>query len=261
MPMDIACHAAVVTGGASGLGGCAAARLAQRGARVTILDIHEESGRAHAAAIGGQFVNTDVRSETEVAHALDEAERAHGVTRILVNCAGIAPSLKLIDELGRPHPLDAFRHTIEVNLVGTFNLIAQMAARLSKADPVGEERGVIINTASIAGFDGQASQAAYAASKAGVIGMTLPLARDLAEYRIRVMAIAPGIFWSSMLRALPQAVIDSLGPQVPHPSRLGKPEEFAQLVESIVINPMLNGEVIRIDGTLRLGPGNSRDIS
>lgn len=252
--MKIEGLAAVVTGGASGLGGATAAMLAELGAKVAILDLNEEVGAAHAKTIGGLFVAANVADEASVAAALDSAEAAHGTARILVNCAGVAPAIKTVGKESKAHPLDAFRRTVEVNLIGSFNLIAQFAARLAAADPVGEERGVIVNTASVAAFDGQIGQAAYAASKGGVVGMTLPVARDLAQHRIRVVTIAPGIFLTPMLMGLPQAAQDSLGTQVPHPSRLGKPEEYAQMVRSIVENPMLNGETIRLDGAIRMAP-------
>ena len=245
---------AIVTGGASGLGGATAAMLAAHGVRVTIIDLNEEAGTAHAAGIGGVFARANVADEASVAAALDIAEAAHGVTRILVNCAGVAPAIKTVGKENVPHPLDAFRRTVEVNLIGTFNIIAQFAARLAAADPIGEERGVIVNTASVAAYDGQIGQAAYASSKGGVVGMTLPVARDLAQHKIRVVTIAPGIFLTPMLMGLPQAAQDSLGLQVPHPSRLGKPEEYAQMVEAIIANPMLNGEVIRLDGAIRMAP-------
>lgn len=252
--MQIKDVAAIVTGGASGLGGATAAMLAVRGARVTILDRDAAAGAAHAAAIGGRAVAVDVTDDDAIAAALAEAEAAHGVARILVNCAGIAPAIKTVGKENVPHPLDAFRRAIEINLIGSFAVIARFAARLAGADPIGEERGVIVNTASVAAYDGQIGQAAYAASKGGVVGMTLPIARDLAQHRIRVMTIAPGIFLTPMLMGLPQAAQDSLGTQVPHPSRLGQPEEYAALVEAIVTNPMLNGETIRLDGAIRMAP-------
>jgi NAD(P)-dependent dehydrogenase (short-subunit alcohol dehydrogenase family) len=245
---------AIVTGGASGLGGATAAMLAGHGVKVTIVDLNEEAGTAHATAIGGVFAKANVADEASVAAALDMAEAAHGVTRILVNCAGVAPAIKTVGKENVPHPLDAFRRTVEVNLIGTFNIIAQFAARLAAAEPIGEERGVIVNTASVAAYDGQIGQAAYASSKGGVVGMTLPVARDLAQHRIRVVTIAPGIFLTPMLMGLPQAAQDSLGLQVPHPSRLGKPEEYAQMVEAIIANSMLNGETIRLDGAIRMAP-------
>lgn len=252
--MDIQGLAAIVTGGASGLGQATAGRLAAEGAKVTLLDLNEDAGQAYAAAIGGIFVRTDVTDEASVAAALDQGEAAHGVARILVNCAGIAPAIKTVGREYAVHPLGAFRKAVEINLVGTFNVLSQFAARLAPADPIGEERGVIVNTASVAAYDGQIGQIAYAASKGGVVGLTLPAARDLSQYLIRVVTIAPGIFWTPMLAGLPQAAQDSLGQQVPHPSRLGKPEEYAQLVESIVRNPMLNGETIRLDGAIRMAP-------
>ncbi|WP_448500701.1 SDR family NAD(P)-dependent oxidoreductase [Sphingomonas sp.] len=245
---------AIVTGGASGLGGATAAMLAERGADVAIFDRDEERGRAQAEAIGGAFFAVDVADEASAEAAFAAAEDAGGVARLLVNCAGVAPAIKTVSKDGAPHPLDAFRRTIGVNLIGSFNMIAQFAARLAAADPLGEERGVIVNTASVAAYDGQIGQAAYAASKGGVVGMTLPIARDLAQHRIRVVTVAPGIFLTPMLMGLPQAAQDSLGQQVPHPSRLGRPEEYAQLVEAIVANPMLNGEVIRLDGAIRMAP-------
>ncbi|WP_176598548.1 SDR family NAD(P)-dependent oxidoreductase [Sphingobium sp. 15-1] len=252
--MDIGGVAAIVTGGASGLGGATAARLAKAGARVTLFDLNPELGMAKAEAIGGQFIQVDVANEAAVQEAVEAAEARHGIARILVNCAGIAPAVKTVGKDNAPHPLDTFRRTIEVNLIGTFNLIARFAARAAGAEEVDGERGVIVNTASVAAYDGQIGQAAYSASKGGVVGMTLPIARDLAQHKIRVMTIAPGIFLTPMLEAFPQNVQDALGAQVPHPSRLGKPDEYAQLVESIIANPMLNGEVIRLDGAIRMAP-------
>ncbi|WP_336952750.1 SDR family NAD(P)-dependent oxidoreductase [Sphingobium aromaticivastans] len=252
--MDIGGVAAIVTGGASGLGGATAARLAKAGARVTLFDLNPELGMAKVEAIGGQFIQVDVANEAAVQEAVEAAEARHGIARILVNCAGIAPAVKTVGKDNAPHPLDTFRRTIEVNLIGTFNLIARFAARAAGAEEVDGERGVIVNTASVAAYDGQIGQAAYSASKGGVVGMTLPIARDLAQHKIRVMTIAPGIFLTPMLEAFPQNVQDALGAQVPHPSRLGKPDEYAQLVESIIANPMLNGEVIRLDGAIRMAP-------
>lgn len=252
--MEINGLAAIVTGGASGLGQATAQRLAACGAKVTILDLDRERGEATAAAIGGLFIATDVTDEGSVDAALTQAEASHGIARILVNCAGIAPPAKVIAKDGSPTPLNHFAKIVTINLIGTFNVLSKFSARAAKADPVGEERGVIINTASVAAFEGQIGQSAYAASKAGVVGMNLPIARELARSGIRVMTIAPGIFWTQMLASLPQEAQDSLGQQVPFPSRLGKPEEYAQLVESIVTNPMLNGEVIRLDGAIRMAP-------
>lgn len=252
--MDITDMAAVVTGGASGLGRATATMLAAQGAKVAILDLNEEAGRAVAGEIGGLYVGVNVADEASVKVGLDAAADAHGVARILVNCAGVAPAVKTVGKDNAPHPLDIFARTVTVNLIGSFNMIAQFSARLAAADEVDGERGVIVNTASVAAFDGQIGQAAYAASKGGVVGMTLPIARDLAQHRIRVMTIAPGIFLTPMVEAFPQHVQDALGAQVPHPSRLGKPAEYAQLAVSIIRNPMLNGEVIRLDGAIRMAP-------
>ena len=252
--MDIQGIAAIVTGGASGLGGTTAALLAARGAKVAIFDLNEEVGRATAAEIGGLFVKANVTDDEGITAAVAEAEAAHGVARILVNCAGVAPAIKTVGKDGAPHGLADFRKAVEINLIGSFNVLSKFAARILTVDPIGEERGVIVNTASVAAYDGQIGQAAYAASKGGVVGMTLPVARDLAREKVRVMTIAPGIFLTPMLMGLPQAAQDSLGTQVPHPSRLGRPEEYAQLVESIIANPMLNGEVIRLDGAIRMAP-------
>ena len=245
---------AIVVGGASGLGLATAAKIAAQGASVTILDINEGEGVAAAAQIGALFIRADVTSGDSIAAALDQSAAAHGTARILVNCAGIAPGARTVDRNGMPHALDLFRRALEVNLLGTFNTVSQFAARSLAMEPIGEERGVIVNTASVAAFDGQIGQVAYAASKSGVAGMTLPLARDLAQHLIRVVTIAPGIFLTPMLLGLPEDAQASLGKQVPHPSRLGRPEEFADLVESLISNPMLNGEVIRIDGAIRMAP-------
>ncbi|MDI1363466.1 MAG: SDR family NAD(P)-dependent oxidoreductase [bacterium] len=252
--MDIHDTATIVTGGASGLGGAAAEMLAAGGARVAIFDINEEAGRAQAQTLGGLFIKVDVANDEAVAAAIAQAEAMHGVARVLVNCAGVAPGVRTVGKEAQPHPLDAFRKAIEINLVGSFNVLSKFAARLSQAEVIGEERGVIINTASVAAYDGQIGQAAYAASKGGVVGMTLPIARDLAKHQIRVMAIAPGVFLTPMVQNFSQQVQDALGAQVPHPSRLGRPWEYAQLVESIIGNPMLNGEVIRLDGAIRMAP-------
>jgi len=252
--MDLKGISAIVTGGASGLGGETARMLAANGARVTIFDLNAEDGAKMAAEIGGQFVSVNVADDASVAAGIAEAEARHGIARILVNCAGIAPPARIVAKDGSPHSLDLYRKVIEINLIGTFNTLSKFAARLVTADPIGEERGVIVNTASVAAFDGQVGQAAYASSKAGVAGLTLCAARDLAQYKVRVMTIAPGIFMTPMMKGLPQAAQDSLGQQVPHPSRLGDPGEYAMLVESILRNPMLNGETIRLDGAIRMAP-------
>lgn len=252
--MKIEGQAAIVTGGASGLGGATADRLAGAGAKVAIFDLNEDRGRAKADAIGGTFLKVDVTNEADVEAAIAEAEGLHGKARILVNCAGIGPPAKVIDRDGNPTPLAGFATVVNINLLGSFNVLSKFAAALHRADPVGEERGVIINTASVAAFDGQIGQAAYAASKGGVVGMTLPIARELARYGIRVMTIAPGLFLTPLLETLSEEIRASLGAQVPFPSRLGDPSEFGQLVASIVENPMLNGETIRLDGAIRMAP-------
>jgi NAD(P)-dependent dehydrogenase (short-subunit alcohol dehydrogenase family) len=251
--MDLSGVAAIVTGGSSGLGGATARRLAEKGARVTIFDLNE-AGKTVAAEIGCNFAPVNVTDEQGMAAAIADAERVHGIARILVNCAGIATLARIVDKNGQPHSLNLYRKTIEINLVGTFNAISQFAARLIAAGVEGEEAGVIVNTASVAAYEGQIGQAAYASSKAGIAGLTITAARDLAQHRIRVVTIAPGIFSTPMLRGLPQAAQDSLAGQIPHPSRLGQTDEYAQLVECILSNPMLNGEVIRLDGAIRMGP-------
>ena len=251
--MDMDGAAAIVTGGASGLGYGTAERLAKAGARVAILDLAQH-GAERAEAIGGHFARTDVTDEAAVEAALDEAEGLHGKARILVNCAGIGPPARIVSRDGKPLPLADFSRVVTVNLIGTFNVLSKFAARLHDVAAIGEERGVIINTASVAAFDGQIGQAAYAGSKGGVVGMTLPLARELARHGIRVMTIAPGLFRTPLLASLPREAQDSLGRQVPFPNRLGRPDEFAQLVEAIVTNPMLNGETIRLDGSIRMAP-------
>lgn len=253
--MDINGVAAIVTGGASGLGAATAERLASRGAKVTIFDLNAALGEAKAKEIGGRFAAVNVTDEASVENAIAEAEAVNGKARILVNCAGIGPPAKVLNRDGTAIPLGDFSKIININLMGTFNVLSKFAARLQDADTVGaEERGVIINTASVAAFDGQIGQAAYAASKGGIVAMALPIAREFARYGIRVMTIAPGIFWTPLLGSLPQEAQDSLGKQVPFPSRLGHPDEYALLVDSIVSNPMLNGEVIRLDGAIRMAP-------
>jgi NAD(P)-dependent dehydrogenase (short-subunit alcohol dehydrogenase family) len=252
--MDIRGNAAIVTGGASGLGYATAVRLAKAGAKVTLLDLNADLGFKAADEIQGHFIRTDIANEEAVSAAIDEAEGLHGKARILVNCAGIGPPAKVVGRDGRALPLSDFSRIVTINLVGTFNVLSKFAARLHDAEPLGEERGIVINTASVAAFDGQIGQAAYAASKSGIVGMTLPIARELARYGIRVMTIAPGLFMTPLLASLPQEAQDSLGQQVPFPNRLGDANEFAQLVEAIITNPMLNGETIRIDGSIRMGP-------
>jgi len=246
--------AAIVTGGASGLGASTARMLAGRGAKVAVFDLNQQAARDLIQDIGGVFCKVDVSEEGSVVAGLSEAEQRHGVARVLVNCAGVPAAVKTVTKGNAYHPLDTFRRVIEINLIGTFNVISKFAARLSAWETQEEERGVVINTASVAAYDGQIGQAAYASSKAGVVGLTLPVARDLAQHRIRVVTLAPGLFLTPMMMRLSPELRDSLGMQVPHPSRLGRPDEYAQLVESILANPMVNGEVIRIDGALRMAP-------
>jgi len=242
---------AVVTGGASGLGYATARRLHDGGAKVVVLDLPSETARQRVSDFA-TFEAADVTSEEQVRAGLDAAA-ALGPLRILVNCAGIATPGRVIGKRG-VLPLEQFARVISINLIGSFNTIRLAAEHMTGTDPVDGERGVIVNTASAAAYDGQIGQAAYAASKGGIVAMTLPVARDLADKLIRVMAIAPGLFKTPMLETLPQQAQDSLGQQVPHPSRLGEPSEYAALVEHIVANPMLNGEVIRLDGAIRMAP-------
>jgi NAD(P)-dependent dehydrogenase (short-subunit alcohol dehydrogenase family) len=252
--MDVSGVAAIVTGGASGLGGATAEMLAAKGARVAIFDLNDEIGEAHAARIGGRFFKVDVADDASAARAIAAAEAAHGTARVLVNCAGVAIGVQTVEGDAVPHPLDAFRRVIEINLIGTFNILSKFAARLSLVPPVGEERGVVINTSSVSAYEGLNGQAAYAASKAGVAGMSLPIARDLAPFGIRVVAIAPGPFWTPMVAALTEELKDSVRSQMPFPSRFGKPEEYALLALAVIANPMLNGETIRLDAAARLSP-------
>ncbi|GAA4153668.1 3-hydroxyacyl-CoA dehydrogenase [Leifsonia shinshuensis] len=252
--MQIDGCSALVTGGASGLGNATARALTEAGARVVILDLPSSEGEKAAVALGphARFVPADVTNEEQVQAAVDTAS-ALGPLRIVVNCAGIATAQKVIGRDG-VLPLESFERVIRVNLIGTFNVVRLAAVAMAEIEPVGEERGVIVNTASVAAFDGQIGQPAYSASKGGVAAMTLPLAREFARSLIRVVTIAPGIFETPMMAGLPQAAQDSLAAQVPHPSRLGRPAEYAQLVRSIVENPMLNGETIRLDGAIRMQP-------
>ncbi|MER9066014.1 SDR family NAD(P)-dependent oxidoreductase [Mesorhizobium sp. M0902] len=244
----------IVTGGGSGLGEATARALAAGGARVAVLDLGIERAAKVAADIGGIAVRCDVSDAESGAAAVAEAAETLGAPRILVNCAGIVVGMKTIGKDG-PHPLDQYRKVIEVNLIGTFNMIRLVADRTARLEPLqGGERGVIINTASVAAYDGQIGQAAYSASKAGVVGMTLPVARDLARSGIRVCTIAPGIFRTPMMAGMPQEVQDSLGAAVPFPSRLGEPSEYAALALHIIENQMLNGETIRLDGAIRMAP-------
>lgn len=244
-----------VSGGASGLGGAVAEAFAAAGAKVGIFDLNEEAGQAMAEKLGGAFAKVDVSDAASVAEGFKTLRAALGQERVMVNCAGIAPAAKTQSK-GEPHDAGLYAKVIGVNMIGTFNCASQAAAGMAMAEPVTDdgERGVIVNTASIAAMDGQIGQLAYASSKGGVVGMTLPMARDLMRDGIRVMAIAPGIFKTPMVAGLPQEVQDSLGAQVPFPSRLGDPAEFAGMVRHIVENSFLNGEVIRLDGAVRMAP-------
>jgi NAD(P)-dependent dehydrogenase (short-subunit alcohol dehydrogenase family) len=249
--MEIQNNVFIVTGGASGLGAATARMLAAAGGKVVIADVQAEAGTALARELGGQFVKCDVTSEAD-GKAVVDAALAMGSLRGLVNCAGVAPAVKTVGKDG-PHPLDVFQRTVNINLVGTFNMARLAADAMGKLDAAESgERGIIINTASVAAFDGQMGQAAYGASKAAVAGMTLPMARDLARSGIRVMTIAPGIFETPMLLGMPAEVRQALGEMVPFPPRLGRPAEYAQLVRTIIENIMLNGETIRLDGAIRM---------
>ena len=247
---------AIVTGGASGLGEATVRRITEQGGKAALLDLSVERGDALVKELGEQaiFIKTDVTSEEEVSNAINKAIESFGSINTVVNCAGIGVAGKLLSRKG-VHSLDMFSKVISINLIGTFNVIRLASEQMSKNEPndLGE-RGVIINTASVAAYDGQIGQAAYSASKGGVVGMTLPIARELAAYGIRVMTIAPGLFHTPMFDSLPEEARDSLGKMVPFPQRLGYPEEYAQLAESILINPMLNGETIRLDGAIRMQP-------
>ena len=245
---------ALVTGGASGLGRATADRLISEGAKVVVLDLAgADGGPRSELPDGAAFAGGDITSEADVTAALDAAERL-GPLRVVVNCAGIGDAIKVVGKHG-PHPLDRFTKTVTVNVIGTFNVIRLATARMQLNEPAdGGDRGVIVNTASVAAYDGQIGQAAYSASKGAIVGMTLPVARELADYQIRVVTIAPGTFKTPLLASLPDKAQDSLAQQIPHPKRLGDPREFAALVSHIVENGMLNGEVIRLDGAIRMAP-------
>ena len=237
--MDLNGLSVFVTGGGSGLGAATARLMAAKGAKVACFDLNKDNAEKVAKEIGGVGIGGDVSSEADAKAALDAAEKAHGVPRVLVNCAGIG---------------NAFKKIIDVNLIGSFNMLRLAAERMSKQEPVGEERGVVINTASVAAFDGQVGQAAYSASKGGIVGMTLPIARDLARFGIRVNTIAPGLFLTPLMKGLSEEAQRSLASQVPFPSRLGDPSEYAALAVHIVENAMLNAETIRLDGAIRMAP-------
>jgi NAD(P)-dependent dehydrogenase (short-subunit alcohol dehydrogenase family) len=254
--MQIKDRAFLVTGGGSGLGAACVRRLLARGGRVVIADVQKEVGAALARELGdrSRFVETDVTNRASAERSVETVLREFGAIYGLVNCAGIALAERVVGKTG-PHRLESFARVINVNLIGTFNMISVAATALSANEPLPSgERGVIVNTASVAAFDGQIGQAAYAASKAGVTGLTLPVARELARFGIRVMTIAPGIFETPMLGQLSEEIRNSLAQQIPFPSRLGRPDEFAALVEHIVENEMLNGETIRLDGSIRMAP-------
>ena len=251
--MQIQNNVFIITGGASGLGAATARMIAENGGKVMLADVQDTAGEKLATELKGRFVKCDVTSEADAKAAVDAALEI-GTLRGLVNCAGVAPAVKTVGKDG-PHPLDIFQKTVNVNLIGTFNMARLAADAMSRTEAGAQgERGVIINTASVAAYDGQIGQTAYAASKAAVVGLTLPMARDLARNGIRVMTIAPGIFETPMLLGMPQEVRDALGRTVPFPPRLGKPEEFAHLARTIIENVMLNGETIRLDGAIRMQP-------
>ncbi len=255
--MKIQGQAAIVTGGASGLGAATARELVGRGAKVAILDRNGAGAQALAAEIGPAAlgIECDITSAASVEQALAAARAAHGPVRLLMNIAGIGTARRIVGKDGTAAPLEDFRRVVEVNLIGTYNVTRLAAAEMLKLEPLADgERGVVVCTASVAAFDGQVGQEAYAASKGGVVSMTLPLARDLSQFGVRVCTIAPGLFLTPLMAELPQPVQESLAASIPFPKRLGKPEEFAQLAAAIIENIALNGEVIRLDGALRMAP-------
>lgn len=253
--MDIQGQSAIVTGGGSGLGEAVARALARQGARVAVLDVNAEGAQRVAAEIGGIACRCDITRSDDVTAALDAAEAAHGVPRVVMNIAGIGTARRVIGKDGSPAPLEDFERVVRINLIGTYNVIRLAAARIARLEPLDDgERGVMLCTASVAAFDGQVGQEAYSASKGGIVGMTLPLARDLAQWGVRVVTVAPGLFLTPLMRELPEAVQQSLAASIPFPKRLGKPEEFASIALEIVRNTHLNGEVIRLDGALRMAP-------
>jgi len=253
--MQIQGQAALVTGGGSGLGEAVARELARLGAKVTVLDVNEAGAQRVAAEIGGIACKCDITDTASVTAALDAAEAAHGPARIVMNIAGIGGAKRIIAKDGSPAPLEDFERVVRINLIGTYNVIRLAAARIAKLEALEDgERGAMVCTASVAAFDGQVGQESYSASKGGIVGMTLPLARDMAQYGIRVCTIAPGLFATPLMKTLPEPVQQSLAASIPFPSRLGKPEEFAALACHIVSNTHLNGETIRLDGALRMAP-------
>jgi NAD(P)-dependent dehydrogenase (short-subunit alcohol dehydrogenase family) len=252
--MQLKDQAAIVTGGASGLGAATARRLAAQGAKVAVCDLNMKLAESVAAEIKGVAVACDVSDAASAEAAVATAAKAHGPARVLVNCAGIGVAKRVVGRDG-PHPLADFEKVIKINLIGSFNMLRLATADMSKLEPLaGGERGVVINTASVAAYDGQIGQAAYSASKGGIVGMTLPIARELAQFGIRVLTIAPGLFLTPLLGALPQEAQDSLAAAIPFPHRLGQPDEFAALAMHMIDNPYLNGEVVRLDASLRMAP-------
>lgn len=253
--MNIQGNIALVTGGGSGLGAATARELARLGAKVAVLDVNTEGAKSIASEIGGIAVTCDITDSISVSNALAEIKTQLGTPRIIMNVAGIGTAKRIISKDGSPAPLEDFEKVIKVNLIGAYNVTRLAAAEIAKLDPLADnERGIVVNTASIAAFDGQIGQQAYSASKGGLVSMTLPMARDLAQYGIRVMTIAPGLFLTPLMHTLPKEIQDSLGNSIPFPKRLGHPEEFGSLAAYIVTNTHLNGEVIRLDGAVRLAP-------
>jgi NAD(P)-dependent dehydrogenase (short-subunit alcohol dehydrogenase family) len=253
--MNIEGQAALVSGGGSGLGEAVARELARLGARVAVIDVNAQGAHRVASDIGGVAQVADIADEASLSAALDAAEAAHGPARIVMNIAGIGIAKRVIGKDGSPAPLGDFERVIRVNLIGTYNMVRLTAARIAKLEPLADgERGVMVMTASVAAYDGQVGQEAYSASKGGIVSMTLPLARDMAQHGIRVCTIAPGLFETPLMRTLPEPVQQSLAASIPFPSRLGRPEEFAALAAHIVTNVHLNGETIRLDGALRMAP-------
>ena len=252
--MDIRGHAAIVTGGASGLGAATAEMLAGAGAKVAVLDVNDDGANAIAKKVGGIALHCDVTSADGTAKAIAAAQDKHGIARILINCAGIGPAKRIVGRDG-PMPLEDFSRVIAVNLIGTFNALRLVAAAMQAVEPLQDgERGIIVCTASVAAYEGQIGQAAYAASKGGVVGLVMPAAREFAQFGVRVTGIAPGIFSTPMLHALPEAAQQSLAASVPFPKLLGTPAQYAALVRHMIENRYLNGEVVRIDGALRMAP-------
>ena len=253
--MKIEGQAALVTGGGSGLGEAVARELARQGARVAIIDVNADNAQRVAAEVGGIGLAADITDSASLAAVLDGAEAAHGTARIVMNIAGIGSARRVVGKDGSPAPLEDFERVIRVNLIGTYNVVRLTAARIARLEPLADgERGVMLMTASVAAFDGQVGQEAYAASKGGLVSMTLPLARDLAQHGIRVCTVAPGLFETPLMKQLPEAVQQSLAASIPFPPRLGRPDEFAALAAHIVSNVHLNGETIRLDGALRMAP-------